>query len=374
MINVLFIIWSLEKGGAERFLVSLAKNLNTSKIKATVCCLNWKGRWATELEEKGIPVIALNKKGKLDFVAFRKLVEIIKESKFDIVNTHLWTADVFGRLAAICAGTKIIISTAQNVDIWKQWWHRFIDKLLVSRTAQIIAVSEAVKEYYHKKIGIPLNKITVIPNAVEVEKFETKYDITKLYDEFSVSPNDFILACIGRLSEQKGQKYLLEAMSLLRNDYPQLKVLFVGYGEKEKSLNELAHKLNIYNSVRFLGYRSDIPQILQLSNALVLPSLYEGLPLCVLEAMAAARPVITTKIGGVQNLVVNGETGYTVAPADGKALAISISNLINFPENSLLLGIKGKELVVNNYSIKKIADQTSDLLSALLKDEKTSVN
>ena len=207
MVKVLFVIWSLERGGAERFLVSLVKTIDRTKIEPVVCCLNWKGEWAGEIENKDIKVIALNKKGKFDVFAFLKLVKIIKEGKFDIVNTHLWAADTIGRLAAITAGVSVIVSTAQNVDIWKRWWHKTIDRFLACKTDMIIAVSEAVKNYYNQKIRIPVSKITVIPNAIEVSRFEESKDISYLYKELKIKKDDLILSCIGRLTEQKGQIY-----------------------------------------------------------------------------------------------------------------------------------------------------------------------
>ncbi len=195
MIKVLFVIRSLERGGAERFLAALVKSLDRNKIEPVVCCLNWKGQWAGEVEEKGIRVIALNKKGKFDIAAFFKLIKIMRQGNFDIVNTHLWAGDVLGRMAAIFSGVPVIVSTAQNVDLWKSWWHRAIDKILTSKTDMLIAVSEAVRDYYHKKVGIPLSKVAIIPNAIEVERFNGNTDGAYLYEELKINRSDFILSC-----------------------------------------------------------------------------------------------------------------------------------------------------------------------------------
>ncbi|MFH0926890.1 MAG: glycosyltransferase, partial [bacterium] len=184
MIKVLFIIWSLEKGGAERFLASLLENIDLDKIEPTLCCLNWKGEWASVVEGQGIKIFELNKNSGFDLRAFIRLIKIVHEGNYTIVNTHLWTADVLGRLAAFICRVPIVISTAQNVDIWKKWWHRLIDKILSYRTDKIIAVSEAVKDYYHKKVGIRDKKIMVIPNAIDIDKYEKNQDSYYLYHEF----------------------------------------------------------------------------------------------------------------------------------------------------------------------------------------------
>ena len=118
-IKVLFVIWSLERGGAERFLAGLLQNINLDLFEPVLCCLNWKGEWSSLAEERCIKVIELNKKKGLDLKTFLRLKNIIKLGHFDVVNTHLWSADVRGRLAAILCKTPVIISTAQNVDEWK---------------------------------------------------------------------------------------------------------------------------------------------------------------------------------------------------------------------------------------------------------------
>ena len=365
-VKVLFIIWSLEKGGAERFLTTLLKNIDKTRIAPVVCCLNWKGVWAREVEDAGVEVIELNKRGKFDLIAFLKLIKIIKNGKFDIVNTHLWAADVIGRMAAMFVGTKVIVSTAQNVDIWKKSWHKNVDKLLSYRTNQVIAVSGAVKEYYHNQVGIPLKKISYIPNAIETERFEDAKSGEYIYKVSGFSANDFILACVGRLTEQKGQKYLLVSLSLLKPRYPNIKILFVGYGEDEKKLKELANKLGVQDSVRFMGYRNDIPQILSISSGLVLPSLYEGLPLCVLEAMAAGKPVIATDAGGTKEVIVNDKTGFLVPYENSEKLSAAIEKLFNLPDQGKKMGEKAREVVNVDYSIRSVADQTAELFCNLV--------
>jgi glycosyltransferase involved in cell wall biosynthesis len=166
------------------------------------------------------------------------------------------------------------------------------------------------------------------------------------------------------LTEQKGQRYLLEAVSYLHTEYPNLRVLFVGEGEDHNQLIDLAKGKGVFEIVRFLGYRQDIPQILHLANALVLPSLYEGLPVCVLEAMACAKPVIATNVGGTAETVFDGKTGFLVEAKNSQALACGIRKLINLPDRGKEMGQKARELA-NGFSIKSVAQKTSELLLSL---------
>ena len=240
------------------------------------------------------------------------------------MNTYLWGADVIGRIAGILAGVPVIISTVQNVDVWKKWHHIIIDKILACRTDMFIAVSEAVRDYCNKRIGISLKRIIVIPNAIEVEKFQNNGHNEYLYNELNINENDFILSCIARLTEQKGQRYLLQSISRLRYKFPNLRVLFAGEGEDKEILEKMAQELGIIDNVRFLGQRQDISEILYLSDGVVLPSLYEGLPVCLVEAMAVGKPVIATAVGGTPEIVYDKETGFLIPPADVYALEKAI--------------------------------------------------
>ena len=165
-LSVLYIIWSLEIGGAERVVVNLAKGLDKSKFVPLVCCLNEKGALAQELEKEGVRVIALHKQRRIDVSVIKKLVEIIRENHIDIVHTHLWGANFCGRIAARKAKVPVIIATEHNSDIWKTRTYFMLDWWLSLITHKIIAVSESVKAFYVQH-GIDPKKIEVIYNGIE---------------------------------------------------------------------------------------------------------------------------------------------------------------------------------------------------------------
>ncbi len=360
-VNVLHVIWSLEKGGAERFLVSLVQNFDRNRFNSIVCCLNWRGEWAKELEDKGIEVIALNKKGKFDFGVISRIIKIIKQNEITIVNTHLWAADVLGRLAAILAGAPVIISTVQNVDIWKRPWHRFIDRLLSYKTTKFIAVSHAVKQFLIETEGIPEEKIEVIPNAVDIGSLKVDESSgSQIKEELKINDDEIVLTVVGRLVEQKGHKYLFEALSMLNGKY-NIKLLVVGEGPLKQRLADSVERLGLKDKVIFTGQRKDIPQILNISDCLVLPSVYEGLPVCVLEAMAAGKPVIATKVGGTPELIKDGKTGFLVEPRNPEVLSQAIEKLAHSSDKGKEMGVKAREIVYNGFSIAPITKRTEEL-------------
>ena len=273
-------------------------------------------------------------------------MHIIKSGEYQIVNTHLWAADVMGRIAAFMCGTKVVISTAQNVDIWKKWWHRLVDQILALKTAQVIAVSKAVKRYYHEDVHIPNDKISVIPNAIDVNKYDQAKATDYLYQDLSIKQDDFVLACVGRLNFQKAHHFLFESLRDLKNEMPNLKVLVVGEGELKDDLVQMAKDFDIESMLRFTGQRQDIPEILKFSHALILPSIFEGLPLCVLEAMASARAVIATDVGGTSELAIDQQTAYIVPPKDPQALTAAIRKLYQLPDQGKAMGQAGYDVVL----------------------------
>ncbi|MDP3789080.1 MAG: glycosyltransferase, partial [Candidatus Omnitrophota bacterium] len=195
-VKILYLIWSLGLGGAERVVINLAKGLDRTKFNPMVCCLNAKGQFACELENAGIAVIALHKRGPFDIGVIGKLVSVIKKHEIDIMNTHLFGANFWGRIAANIAAIPVI-ATEHNVDVWKTKFHFALDRLLARKTNKIIAVSNTVKEFYADR-GIRPDKIRVIYNGIEVSGFsedrETDEESRKAKCEFGIKDNETVLA------------------------------------------------------------------------------------------------------------------------------------------------------------------------------------
>jgi len=371
-INVLYIIWSLGLGGAEQVVINLARGMDKEKFKVMVCCLNDKGVFAEELEKEGIEVIALNKKGKFDVSVVFKLVNIMRKYKVDIVHTHLWGANLWGRLAAKLAGIKVIAATEHNVDVWKPWYYFEIDRLLQHLTDKIIVVSEKVKEFYVKR-GISEDKIEVVYNGISLSSPSLpSYHLPggteeNVKVEFGIRPEDKVLAVIGRLVEQKGHRYLFEALHLLDGRY-KLKVLVVGDGPQREQLVSMARQLGMEDKVVFTGLRKDVNDILPAVDMLVMPSLREGLPMVLLEAMAAGVPVVATKVGGVPEIIEDGKNGLIVEPANVDMLKTAISEIL---DNDLLR----KKIIdngwkeVERFSLTNMLNDTQRVYEKILKEK-----
>ncbi|MDD5669999.1 MAG: glycosyltransferase [Candidatus Omnitrophica bacterium] len=356
-IHVLFVIWSLGLGGAERVVINLAKGLDKNKFNPIICCLNDKGKFAEELEAVGIKVIDLHKRGAFDLSIIGKLKQVIQKNKIDVVNTHLWGANVWGRIAAFQVGVPVVIATEHNEDTWKSWYHFAIDRWLSGKTNKIIAVSKSVKDFYVKQ-GISADKISVIHNGIDdLQVLKSKFEIreVKVNDKnIKFDNDDIIVAIIGRLVPQKGHILLFEALEKLNN--PKIKTLVVGDGPLFETLFREGGR------IIFTGLRKDVPHILnEIVDIVVLPSLREGLPIIALEAMSAGKPIIATSVGGNSEVVVDGVTGLLVPPKNVYALSDAIEKLAGNKELRLQMGENGRKRVVDDFSLEEMIRSTEEL-------------
>jgi len=374
-IGVLYIIWSLGLGGAEQVVINLAKGIDKKKFNVIVCCLNDKGIFAQEVEKEGIEVIALGKRGKFDATVLFKLIRVIKKYKIDIVHTHLWGANTWGRIAAKLAGVKVVIATEHNVDTWKPRYYFWIDRFLQYFTDKIIVVSEKVKEFYVGE-GISEKKIEVVHNGIPLFSssfpschlpggIKTGEVRERVGEEFGIHPEDKVLAIVGRLVEQKGHRYLFEALHLLNGRY-KLKVLVIGEGPQREKLVNMARQSGIEDKVMFTGIRQDVRRILSAVDILVMPSLREGLPMALLEAMANEVAVIASNVGGVPEVIIDKQTGILVKPGDKAELAEAINFLLEDESLRRKLAMEGKKRVTDEFSYNRMVERTEELYLGLL--------
>lgn len=362
-----FAIWSFGVGGAERMLIALLKAIPRDAYDLSVVTLKSKGVYAWELEEAGIPVHSLGKARKVDPTAFVRLVTFLRRERPDLLNTHLWTADLWGRLAAILCGVRRIVVTEHNVDVWKSRARRFIDRALFAFTDAAICVGDEVQEFYVREVGVPAEKTVVIPNAIDLSRFAGPSRPGTVRTACGLGAEEFLFACAARLHPQKAHPVLFEAVRLLRKQgAPPFRVLLVGDGPQRAALEELAGRLGLLSEVVFLGARTDVPQILADADAFALSSDYEGTSIAILEAMAASLPIVATDVGANRSVVGDGVAGLIVPPGDPAALAAAMMRLLTDPEAARAMGRRGREVVRARHSIESATRATLELFDRLL--------
>ena len=322
-IDVLFVINSLPLGGAENQVVTLASALSRGRYKIHVCCLRREGAQANVLRARGIQVVCLQMRVRYWPLAVYRLYLLIKRLKPQIVHTHLCEADILGRLAGKLAGVPVIISTVHGMYYRKipPTWH-FLDRLIPRFTDKIITVSEEIRQSFINDQKVTQEKVITIPNVVEVERFSGLNSRKELRTQLGVNALSPLIGTVARLVQDKRLDYFLDAAHIICKADAQARFLIIGDGPLREELMNQALQLGLTPEyVRFLGSRQDIPELLSAMDFFVLSSETEGIPVSLLEAMAASKPVVATRVGGIPQVIQDGENGLLVSPHDPAGLA-----------------------------------------------------
>lgn len=364
-LKILVITYKLEVGGAERIAVAIAKGLNKTKFDPTFCCFKG-GVLEKELRDHGIPVFNLNKSRGFDLSVLTKLLKIIKEKKIDIIHTHSFSPNFWGRLAGIIARVPVIISTEHSIATVKTRFQKKVDKILVRFSTKIISVSERVKRSLLEEENILPDKILTIYNGIDPMK--PSYDkeaISKKCEGLGIDLNKKIIVSIGRLEPPKGYEFLLESAKIVKREFSPVQFVIVGDGSLKHKLEKLTDDLKLKDTVIFLGHRNDIADILSISDIAVLPSVREGFSVSLLEFMSLGKPIIATDVGGNKEAVINGESGIIVPPRDPIALAEWVLKLIKENKTSEDIGMKARERFNENFTVETMIQKIEKLYDTL---------
>lgn len=340
-IRVLHIITTLGRGGAERQLVNLVCNTKAEDFEHLVCYLNPPGDFAVELEEAGHQVINLNVPRRWPWIfAPSRLIPLLRKHKPDIIQTWLLEADLAARLSTLTKSTPIIntlhLTTYEPETIRAGGWPRWkisvlrqLDRWTARLTKPLfVAVSETVRRSAIKQLHVPSDSVRLIYNSINQDTLRSEPgDSGQLRAEFGIPASSFVFVNVGRLAPQKGQSYLVQAFKDVAAKHPDTYLAFVGDGPLHQELEALAESLEIGDRVKFLGRREDVGACLELGDAFVFPSLFEGLPLAPIEAMLKGLPCIGTRIGPMQEIVTNRENGLLVAHGSVSELAEAMNEI-----------------------------------------------
>jgi glycosyltransferase involved in cell wall biosynthesis len=318
---------------------------------------------------------ALEFSSPLDVRAGAHLARIVRRENVSILHCHLFIASLFASGIARMAGVARIIETCHGPEVWRigkrlrgSFW---VDRQIGRFTDRYIAVSHAAARHLIENKRVPRSKITVIHNGRELGRYSSSNGEgrAKVRVELGLGEHPTILT-IARLDDQKGHRHLLDAIAQLSTRWPRLIALLAGDGPLEGPLRARAEKLGIAHQVRFLGYREDVPELLAAADLVVLPSLYEGLPLVAIETLAAGKPIVATAVDGTPEVVIEGKTGLLVAPADSRALAAGIDRMLSDPAMAQRMGAAGRSHVQENFTLRKQIQETIAVYRELTGDER----
>lgn len=364
-IRVLHLIDSLSMGGAERLLLGLAERIDQQRFEIHVCSLHVlrSNALQPEFDRLKLPLYVVGAKRLADPKAVMAVVRYVREHEIDIIHTHLLAADIVGRIVGRIAG-RPVISTLHNVPYQydrESWPRRTLARLTTRYLAtKLIAVARCVQQGFVKEWRIPASRIATIHNAVPMEHY-----LSIPPGRPTAADGDVVITNIGRLSAAKAQHLLIEAAAIVLQQRPDARFMIVGQGDLERRLKDLAQERGIADRIVFTGLRHDIPAVLAESDIFVLSSTWEGLPLTAVEAMAAARPVVLTDVGGNSELVQNGVQGLIVPPNDVAALAEALLALVNDETRRLELGRAARLRVQHDFSMATFTAQHEALYSEI---------
>ena len=364
--KIFHLITDLQLGGAE---VALAKNVRAlDNFEHIICSLGQKREIGKNLEESGFKVYELINGKKFYPSSITKLWKIMRQEKPDLVVTYLIHADVFGRLFAKWWCKKLVCylrSELNDPKFANFFWFERVTSFLVNK---YLAVSPSVKSVYEQKCHIKPDKITVIGNGVDLQKYIISKEVTLKYKKDLEINNNFpIIGSVSKLRIEKNFDDLIGAFQKISHLYPGARLLLIGDGPERDSLEKLSNELGIKKQVVFLGNRTDIPELLSVFDMFVLMSNFEGLSNALLEALASRLPIIASDIPANSEVVHNNINGYLVKPHDIGKIEEQILNLVknkeylnNYSKNSLR--------IAKQFSLEEIAQKLERFLRQILEE------
>ena len=332
-IKLLQVVPDLDVGGLQQVVLNLCRKIDKAKYDVSVLCLNKLGPLSAEVMESGIEVILLSRNNSTDYFPYLRLAKIFRRKKVQVVHTHNTQAFIDSVVASsLFTSVRRIIHTdhARNFPdkkryMFAEWFcSHFVDK--------IVGVSEHTSKNLQIYEKIKLNKIETIPNGIDETIYELSVDKALLKEELGIAKNHRLIGLGVRLCEQKGITYLLKALPGILKVHPNITLLIAGEGPLRELLELEAQLLGISSNISFIGVRTDMPRILKMLDLYVLPSIWEGLPMAILEAMAAGCPIIATNVGGNATAIKHRTNGSLIHPKDPNALEQEIIYLLNNPK------------------------------------------
>ena len=364
--RVLLLSTSLGMGGADRQILYLARALLEHNYEVRLVSMTPLEEMGRQALAQGLPITSLDMtRGRADWQAFQRLVRLLREWQPHLLTSFMYHANMLGRLAGKWTGVPLIVTSIRSErtgNASRDWLMRVSNWMDHCSTTNSQEVANSLRQRGLLSAG----KLRVIPNGVDVAALTAPAgEGSRIRRELGITPTEFVWLAVGRLLPQKDYATLLEAFQPLAPAPARL--LIAGRGPLLDELQERAQRLGIASQVSFLGVREDIAALLAAADGFVLSSAWEGMPNVVMEALAAARPVVATRVGGVPELVETGKSGVLVQPRDPTALSQAMGQLMTLPvEQRRQMGLSGRNHVAAHFGLEAMADRWMTLYRQLL--------
>ena len=356
-------------GGAERVLASLATEFQSAgSYNVVIVPAGGEGWLARELLGTGVQVEPFRLDRPVSPPFARWLTETLRRHRITLAHSHEFTMAVYGAWAARRAGAAHVFTMHGSRYYAERWRRRIAMRLAARFSASVVTVSQSLGRHLRRDLWLSAARIITIPNGARL----TAVAQSSLRDELHLAGTDQLAVAVGNLYPVKGHAYLLEALALLAVRFPRLHVAIAGRGELEGPLLARARALHVADRFHLLGLRSDIGNVLAGADVFVLPSLSEGVPLALLEAMLAARPIVATAVGEVPIVLDGGGAGVLAPPRDAAALADGIARVLSDPAQARRLSAAAALRAAQEYTLARMTERYAALYAELLTRGPTS--
>lgn len=375
MKRIVHIIDDLGLGGAQRQLVELLRGFPRTMFQIEVISLSDKKcHYVNNIRELHVPLTLIPQKGAWDHKAYRRLQAKLKELKPDIIHTWLFTADLYGHLAARRAGSPRLISAMRNTVDDFPWHYRMAYRFIAARSHAITINADAIRPGMTRKLGVPTEKMHTIHNGISLSRFPSAQVNGYYREQWKIEKGKTLVAMIARMSPQKDYDLYLDGAARVLKEEKNVCFLLVGDGGLRGALESKAKRLGIQDSVRFTGARRDVWEILNHIDICVLTSHYEGCSNVIMEAMTASRPVIASNVGGNAELIEDGVTGNVLKTRKPAELAEAVKALVRNPELARQMGQAGRERIESLFTLERTVEKTIQLYQELLSGAEMAVH
>ncbi len=347
--RVMFLIRDMECGGAQRVVVNTLLGLCDTRLDLHLGVIYDNDySMLTHLAGTRVRIVKLEKHGRYDLRALGRLIRYLREERIDILHMHGYNAALWGGLAAWRAGTPVVIRHVHINQLPRLAVH--IERGMKFLVDEYVAVGEGNRQSLARYLKIPVERVRLIHNSVDTDLFSPGRGANP--DSLGFPVDSVLVGTVGRLARQKGHDVLVSAARLVVDAQPQAGFVIAGTGPLKTQTKDQIRRMSVSNTVRLLGVLNDMPRFYQSLDLFVLPSRFEGMPVCLLEAMACGCPSVVTDIEGCRELVSDGVEGLVVPPEDPKAMADAIVNLLQDPDMRVKMGSAAREKVLKVASPK----------------------
>ncbi len=354
-------------GGAARQALELARRIDRERYLPHFVVGVCGGPIGEELLSLGVPVVVMERRGRLGPAGLLRLISYLRGWQIDVVHSYMFVANTWARIAGRLAGVPAVICSTRGFEVSIANTYVWLDRVLARFADRVIVNAEPLAGFMAQRRSVPTNKIVTIHNGVDCGRFgRDESKAAAIRAALDIPWDAPVMGMIGSFGPDKRWDVFLEAAAIVAARKPEIHILCVGDGPLRSPAEEQSRKLALQGKVHFLGNRSDVPDLMAAMDVVALTSDHEGMPNVVLEAMAAGRPVVATAVGGTTEIIVDGRTGFLVPPGRPEAVAKRCLELLGDSGLRSQMGLGAREHAVESFSYKACVDRTMQVYDEVL--------